>query len=299
MYVHGNPVSNMDRTGSSSESWVSLFFGLDNSGGGNSGGGTYYSDGGASYGGTYDTWAYTSPSFDNYGANNFSGSSGVETSGSFSNPGLDESAGATYSTTYEAAAGTSFDASGMALLNMSSFNGDLGQDYYRGAGEAWGAGEYGLFAGCALTGLCETTYSLAGTFVAVYAGLYVAQMVGVAIYGYASQLWRGGGVAEQGVKGGGNLSKPTISDPKLQNIVNDLYKGVANPNRIGTGTTADAIRNELLTGQSTSGRFHITKGQEYSRALEKWLNKIPNASYQDRLAAQSLLDDLKNALGVK
>jgi len=103
------------------------------------------------------------------------------------------------------------------LLNMSSFNGDLGQDYYRGAGEAWGAGEYGLSAGCALTGLCETTYSLVGTFLAVYGGLYVAQMVGVAIYGYASQLWRGGGISN-----GNNLT--------TQSVLNKLENYLLNPN---------------------------------------------------------------------
>jgi hypothetical protein len=33
--------------------------------------------------------------------------------------------------------------------------------------------------------------------------------------------------------------------------MNDLYKGTTNPNRVGSCTTADAIRNELRTGQPT------------------------------------------------
>jgi hypothetical protein len=45
--------------------------------------------------------------------------------------------------------------------------------------------------------------------------------------------------------------KPSVTDPNLQNIMNDLYKGTTNPNRVGSCTTADAICNELRTGQPT------------------------------------------------
>ena len=88
-----------------------------------------------------------------------------------------------------------------------------------------------------------------------------------------------------------------MADPKLKNLVNDLYKGAKGPNPIGTGSTADAVRNELLTGLPTHGRFHSQKAQEYINALTKWLRNNPNASHQDRLVAQSLLDDLTAALG--
>jgi hypothetical protein len=67
------------------------------------------------------------------------------------------------------------------------------------------------------------------------------------------------------------LPTPKVASNKLQNIINDLYKGTTNPNRIGMGTTADAIRNEVATQQPTFGKFHITKGRQYSRALENWL----------------------------
>ncbi len=39
------------------------------------------------------------------------------------------------------------------------------------------------------------------------------------------------------------------------------------------------------------------KAREYANGLEKWLKNNPNASYSDRLAAQSILDDLRSALG--
>lgn len=92
------------------------------------------------------------------------------------------------------------------------------------------------------------------------------------------------------------ITAPIVSSPKLQNMIKDLFKGVGKPGSIGTGTTADAIRNELKTGLATGGRFHSTKGAEYARGLEKWLQSNPNASYHDRLVAQSLMDDLNRAI---
>ncbi len=90
---------------------------------------------------------------------------------------------------------------------------------------------------------------------------------------------------------------PTVTDPKLKNYVDNLYKGARGPNPIGTGSTADAVRNELLTGLPTHGRFHSQKAQETINGLTNWLRKNPNASHHDRLVAQSLIDDLKAALG--
>jgi len=90
---------------------------------------------------------------------------------------------------------------------------------------------------------------------------------------------------------------PKVSDPKLGNIVSDLYKGSKGPNPIGTGSTADAIRNEAATGLATGGRFHSQKGTEYIRALETWQAKNPNASHYDGMVAESLKNDLRNALG--
>ncbi|WP_259460478.1 Hint domain-containing protein, partial [Propionibacterium australiense] len=94
------------------------------------------------------------------------------------------------------------------------------------------------------------------------------------------------------------LPTPSVQSSKLQNIVNNLYKGTTNPKRIGNGTTMDAIRHELETGGAVHGRTHSIKGQESIRGLEKWLNKNPNADWHDRLVAQSLVDDLKSALGI-
>lgn len=92
------------------------------------------------------------------------------------------------------------------------------------------------------------------------------------------------------------LATPGVDNSSLQNIVNDLYKGTTNPYRIGNGTTADAVRAEEETGQPTGGVFHTMKAEQYSTALTKLLQS-GNLSVGDSLVAQSLLNDLRNALG--
>ena len=79
----------------------------------------------------------------------------------------------------------------------------------------------------------------------------------------------------------------------------DLFKGTANPNRVGDGTTMDAIRNEVASGSRTAGKMHLQKGREYVKALTKWLAQNPNASAGDRGVAQNMLDDLNAALAGK
>lgn len=93
------------------------------------------------------------------------------------------------------------------------------------------------------------------------------------------------------------LPVPKVTDPKLGNLVNDLYKGAKGPNPIGTGSTADAVRNELATGMATHGKFHSQKAQEYINALSNWRKKNPNASHYDQMVAESLKRDLQSGLG--
>ncbi len=93
------------------------------------------------------------------------------------------------------------------------------------------------------------------------------------------------------------VPKPNVSDPKLKNITDDLYKGANTKSPIGLGSTADAIRYERATGRPVGGKYHTEKGKQHARALEKWLEKNPNASSSDRNAAKILFDDLNDALG--
>lgn len=92
------------------------------------------------------------------------------------------------------------------------------------------------------------------------------------------------------------LPTPQVENPKLKNIVRDLYRGTTSPDRVGTGTTADALRNEKATGDATGGKYHTEKANVYSRALRRVL-RDRSLSESDRRVAQSLYDDLQNALG--
>lgn len=90
--------------------------------------------------------------------------------------------------------------------------------------------------------------------------------------------------------------KPAVSDPKLKNIIDDMYKGVNNANRTGDGTTADAVRNELKTLEPTEGKWHLTKAVDYQRGLVKWLNDKNNTDPADRAVAIRELRNLMDAL---
>ena len=90
--------------------------------------------------------------------------------------------------------------------------------------------------------------------------------------------------------------KPEAENQKLRNYVDQLFKGVENPRRTGDGTTMDAIRHELRTGETVHDRRHVIKGQETLRGLENWLRNNLDASASDRALAQKLTDEIREAL---
>jgi hypothetical protein len=102
-----------------------------------------------------------------------------------------------------------------------------------------------------------------------------------------------------GVAGGIDnvLPTPQVESTRLQNIVNNLYKGTTNPSRHGNGTTMDAVRFESSTGLPVFGRTHTTKAQESLNGLNSWLARNSGASPYDQLVARSLADELSGVLG--
>ena len=93
-----------------------------------------------------------------------------------------------------------------------------------------------------------------------------------------------------------DLPKPTVSNERLSNIIDDLYKGLGSSRQIGSGSTADAIRYERANNLPVEGTWHTVKGSQYASALENWLRKYPQAAPDDIEAARLLLDDLRRAL---
>ena len=82
------------------------------------------------------------------------------------------------------------------------------------------------------------------------------------------------------------------SDPKLRRRIEQLYRRNA---RVGNGSTADAIRHELRTGELLSPRGHVQKGIEMRNGLLKDLES-GRLNVADRAIARRLLKDLQNAL---
>jgi hypothetical protein len=164
---------------------------------------------------------------------------------------------------------------------------------------AFGGGGLALAGGGVISAAGAISVSAAAEITAAGA---IATTTGVMMASAADGTGGPAGPSQGGPGGGQGVGPkppaqpPTVSDTRLGNIVRDLFKGTRNPNRIGDGTTMDAIRNELSTGQATSGKMHLQKGREYAAALRNWLSRNPNASTSDRTVAQQLLEQLQNAL---
>ncbi|MBL8571971.1 MAG: hypothetical protein JNK84_23090 [Phreatobacter sp.] len=92
-------------------------------------------------------------------------------------------------------------------------------------------------------------------------------------------------------------ARPEASDPALRNTISHLYRG-----RLGSGSTADAIRYERETGrrfirEGGVSANHLDKARNRIRNLENWLRQNTNASLSDRSVAQAIIRDLQDACG--
>lgn len=115
----------------------------------------------------------------------------------------------------------------------------------------------------------------------------------------------GGGSPDSGTMTEGNHETPasnagstreqlldTATTDEARGIVRELYRQNA---EVGDGGTADAIREQLRSGELVGGRDHIQKGRERLRQIEKILASNPN--HPDRALLERLRDDLEDALG--
>ncbi|MGC9671537.1 hypothetical protein ACNTMW_33960 [Planosporangium sp. 12N6] len=84
------------------------------------------------------------------------------------------------------------------------------------------------------------------------------------------------------------MAKPQTVDTELSKLTGDLYRPNA---RIGSGSTASAIRFERLNGETVGGKLHAQKARDYIAALQRWLQKNPTASAGDRAAAENVIRD--------
>jgi hypothetical protein len=60
----------------------------------------------------------------------------------------------------------------------------------------------------------------------------------------------------------------------------------------------DAVRNEILTGNPTNGKFHTSKLNDYINALQKRL-RAGDLNEYDESVVKAILEDALNALNGK
>ena len=89
------------------------------------------------------------------------------------------------------------------------------------------------------------------------------------------------------------MEKPTVSDKMLSGLVDKLYRPNA---KVGSGSTAAAVREELITRKPVGNGFHSQKAQDSILALQKWLDGNPTARPGDRAAAENIIRDMDDAL---
>ncbi|MFN8074865.1 MAG: hypothetical protein U0Q15_05510 [Kineosporiaceae bacterium] len=88
--------------------------------------------------------------------------------------------------------------------------------------------------------------------------------------------------------------RPTVTDQKLGNYVEQLYKHHLQAGVVGDGTAMDELPGEVAAGV---GR-HIQKSQEIVRGLDKWIARQgPRASEADLNTATSIRNELQSLLG--
>ena len=141
---------------------------------------------------------------------------------------------------------------------------------------------------------------------AVSGGFTALSVLGVSGVLLSQAVGNSGGGAARPPTGGGRSvpdlprtappAKPAVHHWRLRRIVDDLWRGTANPSRVGGGTTMDAVRNEILTGRPTRGRFHLDKARQSIGRLTDWLDEFgSSASRTDRQWAWRLRAELERA----
>ncbi|MCE5318950.1 MAG: pre-toxin TG domain-containing protein, partial [Parachlamydia sp.] len=94
-----------------------------------------------------------------------------------------------------------------------------------------------------------------------------------------------------------DMQKPNVENPDLEKIMDYTYRPNA---KVGSGSTAAAIREEAMTGGQVGGKTHSQKGQDVMNSLADWMKKNQandTIKAKDMDAAKNVYLDLKDALG--
>jgi hypothetical protein len=88
------------------------------------------------------------------------------------------------------------------------------------------------------------------------------------------------------------MERPHVRDPALAAALNKIYRPNA---KIGSGSTAAAVRQETASGKPVGGAFHIQKANDSITELQRWLDKNPTAMPGDRAAADNVIIDMPSS----
>ncbi len=72
------------------------------------------------------------------------------------------------------------------------------------------------------------------------------------------------------------MTKPSVTNGRLSNIVNNCFRGAPKGTTIGDGSAFAACSHEVKTGNKVGGRSHIQKIQEVQSGLKKLQSKHSN-----------------------
>ena len=135
-------------------------------------------------------------------------------------------------------------------------------------------------------------------------GKGVAPLEVMTVGGFSSGLFSGtsgspqlslsGGGGDSTIQSASTTGSGTQREALLNEATTDEARGIVKELYREGGGTADAIREELATGNPVGGRSHIQKGRERLRQIERILQRNPD--HPDRTLLERLRDDLRNAL---
>jgi RHS repeat-associated protein len=92
-----------------------------------------------------------------------------------------------------------------------------------------------------------------------------------------------------------SLVKPNVTNPKLAELVEELFQGTDKV----AGGTGGAVRYERMTGDLLSPAGHAQDARELVIRLDRFLKNNPGISLNDQSVTKGLILDLQNALGGK
>jgi RHS repeat-associated protein len=123
-------------------------------------------------------------------------------------------------------------------------------------------------------------------------GVAVCVYVWEACAGAVSRLTQGGDKTATSAESSLLRLAPEVEDPKLQNIIRNLYKHVGETDQIGDGTTMAAIRYEVQN--NIDGPNHFQAGDLALESLERVILR-PGVSPADKDAALGIMRELLDA----